>query len=849
MACSFGSLKTEAGIKELNEHLASRSFVAGGTQATQEDFECFQQVSFTADMEAFPHARRWVKQLRALKTAFPLRQWPKAGASQGADKQGGSTKGKDQARLEGLLANAEDGKVCTRFPPEPSGYLHIGHAKAAMLNNHYARHYNGKLILRFDDTNPSKEKMEFEESIVKDLATLEVYPDMRSHTSDYFDHLQKIMEDVIKSGKAYVDDTDVDTMRAQRDKGVASTRRDQSLDENMKMWKEMLKGTETGLKCCVRGKMDMQSPNKCLRDPVFYRCKTDVPHHIHGNKYKAYPTYDFACPVVDALEGVTHALRTIEYKDRAEMYHWVLEATGSRKVELVEFSKTQFSHTILSKRKLTWFVDNGYVEGWNDPRFPTVQGVLRRGMTVDGLKEFVLTQGMSKATVLMEWDKIWAINKQKIDPVVPRYAAVAEAGAVHLQLDGPAEPVGKMDKKHPKNDELGERLILQCKDVWVEQEDAQAIEQGEQVTLLHWGNAIIEKVERNGAGEVVSMTGRLNLEGSVKDTKKKIHWVPKLEDRVTPLVLRELDHLVTKPKIEDDDDIKDIINPCSIMDTVAIGDPLLKTLSKGEKMQLERRGYFIVDTPAFPPGKPMVLVKIPDGKGKDMAMKSKVDPSKLQGAAAKPADGAKASASAAAPKAEPAAKDAKAEAKAKAKAKGKAAGGKPADRPIDDITRLDIRVGRIQKVWPHAEAEKLYCEEIDLGEASGPRTIASGLRAHLKEEEMKDQLVIVLANLKPRKLVGFDSQGMVLCATSSSGKVELMQPPAGAKVGERVTIEGVEMADADEKLNEKTGKAPWEALKDGCRTTASMEGSYKGARWMTSAGPVACKTVADGQIS
>merc|ERR1712190_13799 len=192
---------------------------------------------------------------------------------------------------------------------------------------------------------------------------------------------------------------------------------------------------------------------------------------------KAYPTYDFACPVVDALEGVTHALRTIEYKDRDAMYEWVLEATGSRKVHLVEFSKTQFSYTLLSKRKLTWFVENGHVEGWNDPRFPTVQGVLRRGMTVEGLREFVLTQGMSKATNLMEWDKIWAINKQKIDLVVPRYASVEKRGAVLLKLDGPKEPVGKLDKKHPKNDELGERLIIKSKEVWIEQEDAQAIAQ------------------------------------------------------------------------------------------------------------------------------------------------------------------------------------------------------------------------------------------------------------------------------------------------------------------------------------------------------------------------------------
>lgn len=812
--------------------------------------------------------------VRALKQKLPYKQWPKgAGKGAGAGSKEGDRgeKGKDQAKLEGLLPGAQMGKVCTRFPPEPSGYLHIGHAKAAMLNNHYARHYKGKLIVRFDDTNPSKEKMEFEESMIKDLATLQIKPDMVSHTSDYFEQLQTAMEELIKKGKAYVDDTDVDTMRNERDKGVCSKCRDQKVEENLRRFGEMLKGSEEGLKMCVRGKMDMQCANKCLRDPVFYRCKTDTPHHKHGFKYKAYPTYDFACPVVDALEGVTHALRTIEYKDRAPMYEWVLEATGSRKVEMVEFAKTQFSYTILSKRKLTWFVENGYVDGWDDPRFPTVQGVMRRGMTVEALQDFVLTQGMSKATNMMEWDKIWAINKQKIDPIVPRYPAVAE-DAAWLKLDGPAEPTTKMEKKHPKNDELGERLLIHSKDVYIEQEDAQAIESGEQVTLLHWGNAYVDKVTRDKSGKVTELVGRLNLEGNVKDTKKKIHWVPKLEEQVTHLILREFDHLVTKPKMEDDDDLNVIINPQSVVDTKAIGDPLVKGLPKGTMMQLERRGYFIVDRPAFQPGQgvspsePMVLVKIPDGKSKDMGMKSKVDPSKLQGAAGQKGEKAEkdSAGGAASPKVNGDAKASKADKGDKSdkaekgaekadkggKAKAKAAPGKApaAERPLEDFSRLNIRVGKINKVWPHPSADKLYCEEIDLGEGA-PRTIASGLRAHLKQEEMEGQLVTVLANLKPRKMQGFESQGMVMCATGADGKVELMQPPAGAKVGERVMAEGIEMLEPDDKLNEKTGKAPWPALMPGCVTNASKQGTYNGAIWMTSAGPVACKSVASGPIA
>merc|ERR1719440_2607475 len=334
-------------------------------------------------MKKFPHIVRWSRTVRNLKNQYPLRQWPRSGSfgsggGGGGDAKSSGGKKEEGPRMEGLLKNAEKGKVCTRFPPEPSGYLHIGHAKAAMLNNHYARHFKGKLILRFDDTNPSKEKMEFEESIISDLKTLNIFPDKVSHTSDYFDKLQGLMEQVIKNGDAYCDDTDVETMRAERDAGTESKCRSHNVQENLRRWQEMLKGSEEGKKNCVRGKMDMKCLNKCLRDPVFYRCKTDVPHHQHGFKYKAYPTYDFACPVVDSKEGVTHALRTIEYKDRDEMYEWVIKNGGCKKVHLVEFSKTQFSHTVLSKRKLAWFVDNGHVPGWNDPRFPTIQGIMRR---------------------------------------------------------------------------------------------------------------------------------------------------------------------------------------------------------------------------------------------------------------------------------------------------------------------------------------------------------------------------------------------------------------------------------------------------------------------------------------
>lgn len=201
---------------------------------------------------------------------------------------------------------------------------------------------------------------------------------------------------------------------------------------------------------CIRAKLNMQDKVKCLRDPVFYRCK-DIPHHRTGDKFKAYPTYDFTCPIVDSFEGVTHALRTVEYRDRNALYAWVQESLALRPVEIYDFAKLNLLSTCLSKRKLRWFVENNHVEGWNDPRFPTIQGIMRRGMTQEALKTFMLEQGPSKNTVNMEWDKLWACNKQIIDPAVPRYTCIGKNSSIKLTIEnGPSPPEARSVDLHPK---------------------------------------------------------------------------------------------------------------------------------------------------------------------------------------------------------------------------------------------------------------------------------------------------------------------------------------------------------------------------------------------------------------
>jgi len=214
-------------------------------------------------------------------------------------------------------------------------------------------------------------------------------------------------------------------MRAERMDGIASKNRDRSIEENMKIFGEMAQATEVGIKNCLRAKISVDDPNKAMRDPVIYRCNPAA-HHRTGEKYKVYPTYDFACPLVDSIEGVTHALRTIEYRDRNPQYWWMLEALGMRKVHVWDFARLNFIKTLLSKRKLTWFVQQGLVWGWDDPRFPTVRGIRRRGMTVEALRQFILAQGPSKNVVNLDWTIIWAGNKKVIDPIAPRHTAIIE---------------------------------------------------------------------------------------------------------------------------------------------------------------------------------------------------------------------------------------------------------------------------------------------------------------------------------------------------------------------------------------------------------------------------------------
>ncbi|XP_075875813.1 bifunctional glutamate/proline--tRNA ligase isoform X2 [Nelusetta ayraudi] len=551
------------------------------------------------------------------------------------------------------LPGAEMGKVVVRFPPEASGYLHIGHAKAALLNQHYQLTFKGQLIMRFDDTNPEKEKEDFEKVILEDVAMLQIKPDQFTYTSDSFPIIMRYGEQLLTDGKAYIDDTPPEQMKQEREQRVESKHRNNSVEQNMKMWTEMKAGTERGQTCCMRAKIDMNSNNGCMRDPTLFRCKNAL-HPRTGSTYKVYPTYDFACPIVDSLEGVTHALRTTEYHDRDEQFYWFIDALGIRKPHIWEYARLNLNNTVLSKRKLTWFVEQGYVEGWDDPRFPTVRGVLRRGMTVDGLKQFIAAQGGSRSVVNMEWDKIWAFNKKVIDPVAPRYTALSSSYTVPVSVSEVKEEMKEV-AKHPKNTEVGMKQVWYGPRVLVEGADAETFSEGEMVTFINWGNLIITKINKGADGKVVSMEARLNLDN--KDYKKttKITWLAETNSApLLPTVCVVYQPLISKAVITKEDDFKDYINKNSKLEEKMLGDPCLKTLKKGDIIQLQRRGYYICDQPYEPVSpnsckeSPCVLIYIPDGHVKEMPTAGSKEKSKSQTSNNAPATSAKAAATTAA---------------------------------------------------------------------------------------------------------------------------------------------------------------------------------------------------------
>ncbi|KAF2422168.1 glutamyl-tRNA synthetase [Tothia fuscella] len=613
----------EAAFTELDAHLTLRSYIVGYS-VTEADINLWKTIRENHIAGSFVkqgllvNAARWYKFIEETNPELATASTRPAKEKAAKDAQGADEKKKDDGGGNFEIGLQEvKGQVVTRFPPEPSGYLHIGHAKAAVINDYFAHEkYPGKLILRFDDTNPAKEKQEFQDAIVEDLALMGIKPDQVSHTSDWFQKLYEYCVQMLEEGTAYADDTEQDVMRKNRMDGVASDRRDATIEENLKHFEEMKAGTTEGLRWCIRAKMSVDDPNKAMRDPVIYRCNPKE-HHRTGATWKIYPTYDFCCPIVDALEGVTHALRTTEYKDRDAQYQWFIKTLKLRDVHNWDFARMNFIRTLLSKRKLTKFVDSGLVWGWDDPRMPTVRGVRRRGCTIGALREFILRQGPSKNIVNLDWTTFWATNKKYIDPIAKRYTAIESKDKVTVTVVGArAAPYSELKPVHAKNTELGTKKVVYSGNIIIDQADAASFAQDEEITLMNWGNAFVRKISHSlnplHLSLITSLELELHLQGDVKKTSKKITWLS-TDQELVKVELVDFDYLITKNKLEEEDNYEDFLTPKTEFRVEAVGDENVAGLNVDDVIQFDRKGYYRVDR-AFKHGEPAVLIAIPTGK-------------------------------------------------------------------------------------------------------------------------------------------------------------------------------------------------------------------------------------------
>lgn len=342
----------------------------------------------------------------------------------------------------------------------------------------------------------------------------------------------------------------------------------------------------------------------------------------YRDKWKVYPTYDFAAPVVDSLEGVTHALRTNEYRDRNPQYYWFQDKLKLRKTQIWDFARLNFIYTLLSKRKLQWFADNGKVTGWDDPRFPTIRGIRRRGMTVECIQQFILATGPSQQAMNMEWDSIWALNKRLIDPVVPRFVAIETKDMVVCHINGAPAAFEKAVPKHKKNAELGSKTTVFDSTIYVEQADAQSFKDGEEVTMMEWGNVFIKSKKLAADGKTVErLEMEANFDGDFTKTEKKVTWLAKSATRpLVEVTLLEFDYLITKKKLEEEDDFADFLTPETEFHTDAVADFNVSELTQGQSIQFERKGYFILDKVQGKDGK-REFIKIPDGRAAGVASK------------------------------------------------------------------------------------------------------------------------------------------------------------------------------------------------------------------------------------
>ena len=517
-----------------------------------------------------------------------------------------------------IATNKHDGRVVTRFPPEPNGYLHIGHAKSICLNFGIAEDYGGTCNFRFDDTNPSKENIDYVNSIIDDVNWLGyARNEQTKHASDYFEQLYKFAVELILNGKAYVDSLTPDEIREYRgtltEAGKNSPYRDRTVEDNLDLFTRMRNGEFPENAHVLRAKIDMASGNINMRDPVLYRIKHEA-HPLTGTNWCIYPLYDFAHGLSDAIEGVTHSLCTMEFEDHRPLYDWIIDnVTAPYKPEQIEFSRLSLEYTVLSKRLLTKLVDDNLVSGWDDPRMPTISGLRNRGFTAASIHDFCNRIGITKNFNTVEMGVLENCLREDLDHKAPRALAVIDPLPVVIENfeEGRTDWMDAMN--HPKRPELGTRKVPFTRNIFIERSDFLEnppkkffrLSPGSEVRLRFAYLVTCTEVVKDGEGNIVELRCRYDPEsrGGVSPDGRKvkgtIHWVSK--DHACNARIKLYDRLfnIANPATRKTGDFADLINPDSLVEIEnAVIEPEIGKATQGNRFQFERTGYFFLASAA-----------------------------------------------------------------------------------------------------------------------------------------------------------------------------------------------------------------------------------------------------------
>ncbi len=655
-------------------------------------------------------------------------------------------------------AQRHGGRVATRFPPEPNGYLHIGHAKAICVDFGLAQEFGGSCNLRFDDTNPLTEDVEYVEAIQADIRWLGFEWSHLFYASDYFERLYELAIKLIEKGKAYVDSLSEEQIREYRGdfykKGKPSPYRERGVAENLDLFKRMRAGEFPEGAHVLRAKIDLETQNMNLRDPLLYRIRY-TPHHRTGKTWCIYPMYDYAHPLSDAMEEITHSICTLEFESHRPLYDWCIHEAEVFPSQQIEFARLNLTYTVMSKRKLAELVQKKLVSGWDDPRMPTLAGLRRRGYTPEAIRAFCERIGVAKTDSLVDVGLLEHGLREDLNRRSPRVMAVLRPLKVVID-NFPEGEVRQLEAPlHPEDPSQGTRQVPFARVVYVDHDDFRQdppkdwfrLAPGREVRLRYACLVTCNEVIKDAAGEVVEL--RCSWDpgswgGSAPDgrtVRGTLHWVSAAH--AVPAEVRLYDRLfaVENPGTTEGKSFVDEMNPTSLERLPgALMEPYLASAAVGTRVQFERLGYFCVDRESVP-GKLVWnrTVTLKDGWAKIEAK----------------ADGAGKSAQ---PKA------AKPKAAGAVAPKPSTVAPPPAEITIDDLGRVDLRVGIVREAAQVAEAQKLIRVMVDLGEGR-VRQIFAGLRASYPDPSvLVGKRVAVVANLKPRQMKFGLSEGMILAA-------------------------------------------------------------------------------------